>query len=227
MYDAVADITVAHTDQAVTGYETASAVKVAILAALLDRAAPTAQLPAQEHANAHSMISISDNDAASRLWLSLGGASTMNAFFARLGMTQTTAGTGGRWGLTRTTAQDQLILLRTITYPNAAFGDAARAAVAETLADVVAWQRWGLTSGVPPEASVEIKNGWLPYDGGWLVNSLAHVHGTGRDYVMAVFTRDDPSMEDGVETVEGLSRLAWAAAAARPAPAPAPPQPAP
>ncbi len=223
MYDAVAGITVARTDPAVAGYETASTVKVAILAALLERAGPTARLPERERTSARSMIWVSDNNAASRLWRSLGGTPAMDAFFVRLGMARTTAGAGGRWGLTRTTAQDQLILLRAVSYPGAAFGDAARAAVAELLAGVVASQRWGLTSGVPPEASVEIKNGWLPYGGGWIVTSLAHVHGAGRDYVMAVYTRDGPSMRAGIETVEGLSRLAWAAAAARPTPGAPPP----
>jgi beta-lactamase class A len=214
MHDAVSDVTVDLTDSAVAGYETASTVKLAILAALVERAGPAALLPAAERAAAVPMISISDNGAANRMWYSLGGASAMSAFFARLEMTGTNAGAGGRWGLTRTTAQDQLHLLEALAYPNPKLCDAARAVVADLLGGVVAAQRWGLTAGVPPGVVVALKNGWLPYDGGWVVNSIAHVHGRGRDYVMAVYTRDSPSMQTGIDTIEGLSRLAWAAAGA-------------
>jgi beta-lactamase class A len=220
MHDAVSGVAVDLADSAVAGYETASTVKLAILAALVERAGPAALLSAAERAAAVPMISISDNGAANRLWSSLGGATAMSAFFGRLGMSGTSVGSGGRWGLTRTTAQDQLHLLEALAYPNPTLCDAARAVVADLLDGVVAAQRWGLTAGVPPGVVVALKNGWLPHDGGWVVNSVAHVHGGGRDYVMAVYTRDDPSMNAGIDTIEGLSRLAWAAAAAAGRPGP-------
>lgn len=212
MYDMLADTVVSYTDPAVAGYENASTVKLAILTALVERAGPAGVLPPGERRLATPMISISDNAAASRLWASLGSAAGMQGFYDRLGMVDTTAGPGGKWGLTRTTATDQLQLLREVAYPGTLLSDAGRATVAEFLRGVIPSQRWGLTGGVPDDVAVELKNGWLPYDGGWVVNSIGHVHGDGRDYVMAVYTRDNATMDAGVDTIEGLSALAWQAA---------------
>jgi hypothetical protein len=90
--------------------------------------------------------------------------------------------------------------------------DAGRATIAGFLRGVVGSQHWGVSGGVPTNIAVELKNGWLPYDGGWVINSIGHVYGDGRDYVMAVYTRDSPSMAAGIATIEGLSTLAWQAA---------------
>lgn len=215
VYDMIADTVVSYTDPAVAGYENASTVKLAILTALVERAGPAGVLPPGERRSVTPMISVSDNAAASRLWASLGSAAGMRGFYDRLGMADTTAGPGGRWGLTRTTAADQLKLLREIAYPGELLSEAGRATVAGFLRGVIASQRWGLTGGVPDHVAVELKNGWLPYDGGWVVNSIGHVYGDGRDYVMAVYTRDSPSMAVGIDTVEGLSALAWQAARTR------------
>ncbi len=211
MYDAVAGTAAVYTDPAVAGYETASSVKLDILTALVQRAGASGRLTAHEQALARRMISVSDNAAASALWADVGGAPAMNAFFARLGMHATTAGPGGKWGLTRTTGADQLAVLRAISYPGT-LSAAGRATVSGLLKTVIPAQRWGLTGGVPAGVTVELKNGWLPRTSGWVITSLAHVHGAGRDYVMAVYTKNGPSMQSGITTVQGLSALAWKAA---------------
>ncbi|WP_236705475.1 MULTISPECIES: serine hydrolase [Frankia] len=211
MYDAVAGTTAVYTDPAVAGYETASSVKLDILTALVQRAGASGRLTAREQALARRMISVSDNAAASALWADVGGAPAMNAFFARLGMHATTAGPGGKWGLTRTTGADQLAVLRAIAYPGT-LSAAGRATVSSLLRTVIPAQRWGLTGGVAAGVAVELKNGWLPRTSGWVITSLAHVHGAGRDYIMAVYTKNGPSMQSGITTVQGLSTLAWKAA---------------
>ncbi len=217
VYDAVTGRTVAVDDPAVSGFETASTVKLSILLGILERAGLSGRLSAGELRSARAMIGVSDNAAASRLWRSLGGAVSMDALFQRLGMTRTKTDSGGRWGLTLTSAVDQLAVLRTVAYPNGILSDQARATATQLLAGVVASQRWGVPGGVPPGVTVEVKNGWLPYDGGWVIASIGHVHGGGRDYVMAVYSRDNPSMQAGITTVEGLSRIAWEAATTSPA----------
>ncbi|WP_232291769.1 serine hydrolase [Frankia sp. QA3] len=213
MYDAVAGTTAVYTDPAVAGYETASSVKLDILTALVQRAGASGRLTAREQALARRMISVSDNAAASALWADVGGAPAMNAFFARLGMHATTAGPGGKWGLTRTTGADQLAVLRALSYPGT-LSAAGRAVVSGLLKTVIPAQRWGLTGGVPAGVRVELKNGWLPRTSGWVITSLAHVRGAGRDYVMAVYTKNGPTMRSGITTVQGLSALAWQAARA-------------
>jgi beta-lactamase class A len=211
LFDAGTGATVNVTTSARRGWETASTVKLDVLAALLAKAGPSGQLTAAQLALAKPMIHVSDNAATTRLWNQLGAGPAMNAFYRRLGMTATTAGAGGYWGLTTTTAADQLAVLRTVAYPNGVLSAAARATATGLLQGVVASQRWGLTAGVPAGVAVEVKNGWLPHGGGWVINSLAHVHGDGRDYVMAAYTRGSPSEAAGIQTVAGLSRIAWAA----------------
>lgn len=215
LYDASSGATVVSGNSSRTGWETASTVKLDILSALLSKTGTSGRLTAAQTALARKMISVSDNAAASTLWRQAGGTAGMNAFFRRLGMTSTTAGAGGKWGLTKTTARDQLAVLRAVAYPNRTLSTAARTTARELLRSVVSSQRWGLTAGVPSGVAVEIKNGWLPYDGGWVIDSLAHVHGGGRDYVMAVYTRNSATMNIGITTVSGLSRIAWAAGPVR------------
>ncbi|MCL9758292.1 serine hydrolase [Frankia sp. AiPa1] len=213
MYDVVSGETVAVTDPAVAGYEMASTVKLDILTALVRSAGPSGTLTARQRALAQKMISVSDNGAATVLWTDAGGTSGMNAFFALLGMRATQAGPGDYWGLTRTTGADQLAVLRAIAYPGLLTA-AQRSVIAGFLGTVIPAQRWGLTGGVPSGVTVELKNGWLPRTSGWVIASLAHVHGAGRDYVMAVFSKNGPSMASGVTTVQGVSALAWDAATA-------------
>ncbi len=212
-HDAVAGTTATVTDPAVAGYETASSVKLDILTALVSRAGDSGQLTTRQQALARKMISVSDNTAASALWSDAGGTSGMNAFFARLGMSATRAGSGGLWGLTRTTGADQLAVLRAVSYPGVLTA-AQRGVISGLLKTVIPAQRWGLTGGVPSGVTVDLKNGWLPRTSGWVITSLAHVRGDGRDYIMSVYTKNGPSMASGVATVRGLSALAWRSARA-------------
>lgn len=213
IYDAVTGETVAVDDPSVDGFETASTVKLAIAVELLKQAGPAGQLSPAERRTATAMIGVSDNAAASRLWSAVGGSTAMDGLFRRLGMTSTVAGIAGYWGLTRTTAADQIALLRTVAYPNHVLSRADRAVAKDLLDGVIPTQRWGVPDGVPPAVSVEVKNGWLPRADGWVINSIGHVHGAGRDYVIAAYTRNDPSMRSGIDTVAGLSALAWKAVA--------------
>ncbi|MGN5377662.1 serine hydrolase [Streptomyces lasalocidi] len=88
-----------------TAYDTASIVKVDILAAVLLQAQDAGrELTAQERAHAEPMIKQSDNAAADALWRQIGQADGLAAANKRLGLTSTTSGPGGRWGLTWTTA---------------------------------------------------------------------------------------------------------------------------
>jgi len=209
LYDKISGRIVSVTKAPRSGWETASTVKLDILTDLLSKTGTNGKLSAWQLAQAKPMISISDNGAASALWRAAGGTAGMNTFYRALGMTATTAGSGGYWGLTQTTATDQLKVLRAVSYPGPFLSANARATATSLLNTVIPSQRWGLTAGVPSGVSVQLKNGWLPHGPGWVVNSLAHVHGAGRDYVMAVYTRDSATEQIGINTISGLSRLAW------------------
>lgn len=189
-------------------FDTASIIKLAILEATVLKAQKTGQsLTPSEHRLATSMISTSDNAAATTLWNTNGGAKGMQTFFHLIGTTHTTTNT--KWGLTQTTATDQLTVLRAFAYANDVFNDASRETIAGYLATVVQTQHWGVSGGVDDSDDVLLKNGWLPQKSGWDINSIGHVQSNGRDYAIAVLTKNNPSQAYGIATADGVSRLVW------------------
>ncbi len=189
---------------------TASIVKVDILAALLaERRTSHRTLSADETNLATAMIEDSDNDAASDLWEAAGGASAISRFDQAIGMRHTTPNTGGYWGYSTTTACDQVTLLRLIAYPNALLDQSDRSYELKLMFGVEPGQRWGVSAGVPAGVAVAIKNGWLPVEKTWQINSDGYVHGNGRNYVVSVLTADNPSERYGIDTIEGLSARLW------------------
>jgi beta-lactamase class A len=194
---------------------TASIVKVDILATLLAEAQSTHRsLTAAEIGLATSMIEDSDNDAAQDLWQEEGGAAAVARFDARLGLKDTTPNLA--WGLTTTTACDQVGLLRAIAYPDALLVPGSRSYELGLMSRVVSDQRWGIPAGVPAGVPVAVKNGWLPVDDGWQINSDGYVNGDGRDYVVSVMTSGNSSEGYGIDTIERVSAYLWRGLAPRP-----------
>ncbi|AYN43053.1 hypothetical protein D9753_33890 [Streptomyces dangxiongensis] len=198
-------------------YDTASIVKVDILAALLLQAQDAGrQLTARERELAEPMIRRSDNAAAGTLWRRIGRASGLAAANRRLGLTATTGGPGPKWGLTRTTASDQIRLLRDVFDPgdpaHAALHPASRAYVRTLMSQVVPEQSWGVSAAGAGGAGRILKNGWLERSttGRWDVNSVGEVTVGGHRCLVAVLTDGSASMSDGVSLVERTARAAVA-----------------
>ncbi|MEU3980002.1 serine hydrolase [Streptomyces sp. NPDC026672] len=198
-------------------FDTASIVKVDILAALLLRAQDAdRRLTAAERAYATRMIESSDNDAASALWRDIGGAAGLDAANRRFGLMDTTGGDGGLWGLTRTTAADQLTLLRQVFEDDSKLSAASRAYLRGLMENVVAGQRWGVSAVPGGSSGWALKNGWLPRSttGLWDVNSIGRVTSAGRSYLLAVLTDGTSTQERGITLAESAARAAVAALAA-------------
>jgi len=200
-------------------YDSASVVKVAIMAAVLRRQEQQDRyLTTTEVRLLDKMIRRSDNDAASRLYASLGRGAGMQRFYARAGMTRTTSGPGTSWGLTRITATDQVVLLGHLARPTDLLTRNGRIYARKLMASVTASQAWGVSAGPPDGTRVELKNGWLSRSShGWRVHSVGHVKGGGRDYLVAVLTMDSSTMDRGIARVEGVSRIVWRDLAPAPA----------
>ncbi|OIK27803.1 serine hydrolase [Streptomyces malaysiense] len=214
---AVLDLDAGATTPVVRGedraYDTASIVKVDILAALLLKAQDERRaLTDDERGHAEPMIRRSDNDAADALWREIGQDAGLTAANRRLGLTSTTAGTGGRWGLTRTTAGDQIRLLRAVFDDSAdtPLNPDSRAYVRALMGEVLPEQSWGVSAVAAPGA--ELKNGWLQRTttGLWDVNSIGEVTIGGHRCLVAVLSDGSASMSDGVSLVERTARTALA-----------------
>ncbi|THA67541.1 hypothetical protein E6P78_14645 [Streptomyces sp. A0958] len=191
-----------------TAYETASIVKVDILAALLLLAQDEGrELTAAERARAVAMIEKSDNDSATALLAAVGGAAGLDAANERLGLTATTA--AHAWGLTSTTAADQLTLLGAVfgTEADAELSEASRTYVRELMAQVEADQQWDVSAA---GESWALKNGWMPRTatGLWNVNSIGRVTADGHTYLVAVLSEGQRTKERGIALVESAAKVA-------------------
>jgi len=191
----------------------ASIMKVDILATLESEAEAqnVTQLPSDQQVLATQMIEESNDDDAQDLWDFEGGSSAVSAFDAKVSMTDTAPNTEGYWGLSTTTAADQVALLKIIAFPNSILDTNWRDYELGLMTNVDPSQSWGISSGPTAGVTVAIKNGWLPNDPGtaWQVNSIGWVSGAGRDYLIAVLTFGEPTEQDGIQTIEGLSSLIW------------------
>ena len=197
----------------------ASIVKVDILETLFSQQG-AGGLSGADRALAQSMIEDSDNASATDLWDAVGGASGIRSFNARVGLADTTpspcvqcAGFAWPgWGLSTTTPADQIALLRQIAVPGGLLSTAERGYVAQLMENVTPSQRWGVCAGVPVQATVALKNGWLPLNQAgtdWQINSVGWVSGLGRDYLIAVLSTGNPAEQYGIDTIDRLSAAVW------------------
>ncbi|MQY36466.1 hypothetical protein SRB17_44670 [Streptomyces sp. RB17] len=206
-----------------SAYDTASIVKVDILAALLLQAQDAGRgLTAAERGHAEPMIERSDNTAADALWRTIGHASGLTAANKRLGLTSTTAGPGAKWGLTRTTASDQIGLLRAVfdgdgagkpgSTAKSALNAESRTYIRTLMGKVVPEQAWGVSAVGGSGTPRALKNGWLQRNtsGLWDVNSVGQVTVKGHRYLVAVLSNGSASMSEGVSLVERTAREAVA-----------------
>ncbi|AUH38985.1 serine hydrolase [Streptomyces sp. CMB-StM0423] len=193
-------------------FDTASIVKVDILAALLLQAQDDGKtLTGAQKKLAAEMIRSSDNDATDALWSDIGGGSGLADANRRLGLTETEPGDGGTWGLTQTTASDQLTLLEAV------YGDGrspldgdSRHYVGKLMASVVDDQRWGVSAAADDTGAAALKNGWLPRSstGLWDINSIGRVEHGGHTLLVAVLSDGHESHKAGVDAVETYTTTA-------------------
>ncbi len=192
-------------------FDTASIVKVDVLAALLLQAQDAGRtLTSEERTYAAAMIENSDNDSTSALWRTIGTADGLDAANERFGLTGTAGGDGPLWGLTQTTAADQIALLRQVfDAEGSELSEASRAYVRGLMERIAVGQRWGV-SAAADGAGWALKNGWLRRSttGLWVINSIGRVTAGGHGYLVAVLSRGSATREEGVALTEAAARAA-------------------
>ena len=200
----------------------ASVVKLDILETLLAERGRGAGLTASGGSLAQEMMEDSDNTAATSLWYEAGGPTRIGLFNNAAGLSQTALSScvvcrgfsWPGWGLSTTTPADQIALLRKLITPNSLLTGTERAYALSLMENVTPAQRWGVCGGVPAQATVALKNGWLPLEGtdsDWQVNSVGWVAGGGRNYLIAVLTTGNPTEQYGIDTISRLATMAWQA----------------
>jgi beta-lactamase class A len=207
--------------------DTASIVKVEIMATALWQAQNGRPLSRAERVLMSAMIENSDNNAATELLTAVGGPGAVQRFDRLAGLYDTTPSRkkyipGSNpplpgWGLTTTTAFDEVRLVSRFAYPNSVLTRASREYGLNLMRHVEPDQAWGVSGGsygALSGATVALKNGWLPHklatNSDWQVNSIGRVSGNGRDYVLAVLTNHNPSETYGIDTINTLARRIYA-----------------
>ncbi|MGV9565666.1 serine hydrolase [Streptomyces sp. NPDC003480] len=191
-------------------FETASIVKVDILATLLLQAQDAGRrLTGQERAYATAMIENSDNASASALWTVIGQADGLDTANKRFGLTDTAGGDGALWGLTRTTAADQLTLLQQVFGDDSTLSEASRTYLQGLMGHIAEDQHWGV-SAAADGTRWALKNGWLTRSttGLWVINSIGRVTAGGHDYLVAALSNGNSTKDRGVSLVEAAAQTA-------------------
>ncbi|MEU9440362.1 serine hydrolase [Streptomyces sp. NPDC048304] len=194
--------------RATSSYDSASTVKVTVLATLLwDAKKHNRYLTDREVSLTKAMITKSDNNATTTLWKQL-GMTKIKGFLAAAGMTKTVPGANGYWGLTQENVTDEQKLLKLVTAKNSVLSDNSRAYILKLMGQVISSQRWGTPAGAPSTVSVHVKNGWLQRSThGWRVHSLGTFNGAGHDYMISVLTQDNSTMDYGVTTIQNVAKV--------------------
>jgi hypothetical protein len=201
---------------------TASIVKVDIMETLLHEAAQSHPLTASEEQLMKAMIEVSSNDDATSMWGLAGGPRGIASFNRLVGMYHTTPSNcvtcsgfaWPGWGLTTTTPSDQVLLLEQLVTPSHLLTTSSQRYALRLMSNIEPSLKWGVSDGPPPGASVAMKTGDVPLNDGdtdWQVNSIGWVDGEGHDYLLAMLSTGNPTLEYGIETLNEISALIWRA----------------
>ncbi|MFI6074546.1 serine hydrolase [Actinoplanes sp. NPDC051343] len=190
-------------------YDTASVVKVQVLACLLMTAQDKGRdLTSTELSLAKRMIHLSDNDATTSLFNKLGKNPAVQACDKRLGLTQTKVNSA--WGLTRTTVDDQVKLLAQLVSTSSPLDADSRKLAFNLMNHVDKSQDWGVPAAARTGEVFTVKNGWdtrTADSGRWVVNTVGRITGPSTDVSVAVLSHGHRSMADGIKVVEKVAKM--------------------
>jgi hypothetical protein len=194
-----------------TRFQTASIIKVDILAALLLRERQGKHdITDGDRRNAKKAITLSDNDAATALFGKIGGAAGLIAANKMFGMKDTKP--IAHWGTSTTTAADQIRLLTAITDESGPLDDDGRRYLFDLMSQVDEGQDWGVPAAASAETTgVYVKNGWdnVSVDAGlWQVNTIGRLVEPDHDWLVAVLSNHHTTQPAGVKMVESVAKYA-------------------
>ena len=196
-------------------YDTASIVKVEILAMMLEEYGTLDEVPDWLLDRAEQMIRNSDNEATNDV-LYGGTFDDGHAAIAQahidFRLENTNPNETEQWGMTQTTAVDQLRVLELALSEEGGVLDAEQVEYARSLmGDLADFQEWGVSAAAHDDETVWMKNGWDTRDamgGEWVVNSIGVIAGdTEQPIRIAIMTGGSASDAEGIERVEELAAI--------------------
>jgi hypothetical protein len=183
-------------------FPTASVVKAMLLTAYLRRLHAQGQHTVDGFSNSflYPMIHVSDNSAATQTW-SIVGDSGLYEVARAAGMTDFSV--SGLWGSALLSPADQahFFFIMDSLIPREFVGYARF-----LLSTIVGWQSWGIAAIARPLGyQAFFKDGSEPTGLGQLVHQVDRLEGHGRTLAIAVMTDGDPTMQYGIDTIQGVA----------------------
>jgi Beta-lactamase enzyme family len=204
-----------HGQHAHRTFVSASVVKAMLLVAYLRELAHHHRgLDADARSLLEPMIHVSDNEAADAVW-ELDGDRRLRALARRAGMTDFSI--EGIWANAMISAADQA---RYFFEMESLIPPRFRHFADHLLSHIAGYESWGIPAVARPHGwTVYFKGGWRGTWRGQLVHQIARLHKHGERLAIAVMTDGDPSMEYGIETIEGVAKRLLGTHASRRTPA--------
>lgn len=183
-------------------FVSASVVKAMLLVAYLRELAHHHRgLDADARSLLEPMIHVSDNEAATAVW-ELDGDRRLRALARQAGMTDFSI--EGIWANAMISAADQA---RYFFEMESLIPPRFRHFADHLLSHIAGYESWGIPAVARPRGwTVYFKGGWRGTWRGQLVHQIARLRGRGERLAIAVMTDGDPSMEYGIETIEGVAK---------------------
>jgi beta-lactamase class A len=177
---------------------TGSSMKVAIMLTFLNMMESQGREPDDDEMNLlTTMIENSDNDSASALYYGeIGGAAGVASYLQSIGVSGLDPN-GDAWGYSLITPMAMVNLL-TLLYEGKILTQQDRELALYLMENIEPDQQVGVGDTAPPDATVAMKDGWLPGpDGLWAFNSSGIVTLGRETYIIAVYTQEQDSLDDG------------------------------
>lgn len=177
---------------------TASSMKVPIMLTFLDMLESQGQQIDDQHMNLlTTMIENSNNDSASELYFNeIGGATGITNFMQKVGISGLQPDATA-WGYSLITPQAMVNLL-TYLYQGKILTAQDRTLALNLMENVEADQQSGVGDTAPSQATVAMKDGWVPGpDNLWAMNTSGIVTIGKETYIISVYTQEQPSLAAG------------------------------
>jgi Beta-lactamase enzyme family len=182
-------------------FVSASVVKAMLLVAYLRKLAATHRgLDGTPRSLLEPMIHVSDNEAATAVWERVGDR-RLRALARRAGMTDFSI--EGIWANAMISAADQA---RYFYEMEGLIPARFRHFADHLLSHIAGYESWGIPAIARPRGwTVFFKGGWRGTWRGQLVHQISRLQKPHERLAIAVMTDGDPSMEYGIETIEGVA----------------------
>jgi beta-lactamase class A len=178
-------------------FTVASSIKVPIMLALLTQLEAQQRAPNDnEMSLLTTMIENSNNDSAQALYEEIGDAPGLTAFMQSVGISGLSAASGA-WGWSTITPAAMVQLLARLQ-GGMILTPADRALALNLMEHIESDERVGVGTMAPTGATVALKDGWVNEpDGLWAMNSSGIVTVGGETYIIAVYTGQGATLDDG------------------------------